>query len=345
MRESFRVGLTADFFNAAGEVGLGDIGLSLLSDAGIEPERLSEASELTADQVSGFDALLVLTPRVSAATLERAERLAIVARFGVGYDKVDLDACTRHSVAVTTAPDGLRRPVATSALALLLALAHRIPEKDRLTRAGRWGDKLDYMGTGLIGRTLGIVGLGNIGREFCALAEPFGLRRLASDPHVEAADATAAGADLVDLGTLLSESDFVVITAALTETSRGLIDAAALEAMKPTAYLINVARGPIVDQAALTEALRSRRIKGAALDVFEQEPVDPSEPLLALDNVIVTPHGICFTDEFALGTGRSAIGGILEVAAGRAPAHVVNSEVLERPQLWAKLERVAGLAA
>ena len=345
MSESFRVGLTADFFNADGEVGLGDIGLSLLTDAGIDPERLPEANELTAEQVSGYDALLVLGSGVSAATLEGNERLAIVARFGVGYDKVDLEACTRHGVAVTTAPDGLRRPMATSALALLLALAHRIPEKDRLTRAGRWREKLDYMGTGLVGRTLGIVGLGNIGRELCALAEPFGLRRLAFDPKVEARDATAAGAELADLETLLGESDFVIIAAALTEASRGMIDAQAIAKMKPSAYLISISRGPIVDQAALTEALRSGAIKGAALDVFEQEPVDPSDPLLELDNVIVTPHGICFTDEFALGTGRSAIGGILEVATGRAPAHVVNSEVLERPELRAKLERMAGLPA
>ena len=345
MPGSFRVGVTADFFNADGELGLGDIGLSLLSDAGIDPEPLAETDELTAEQISGYDALLVLTPRVGAATVERAERLAIVARFGVGYDKVDLDACTRNGVAVTTAPDGLRRPMATSALALLLALAHRIPEKDRLTRAGGWREKVDYMGTGLVGRTLGIVGLGNIGSEFCALAGPFGLRRVAFDPHVEADTAAAAGAELVELESLLAESDFIVITAALTESSRGLIDAGAIAAMKPTAYLINIARGPIVDQRALTEALRSRRIAGAAIDVFEQEPVDPSDPLLALDNVIVTPHGICFTDEFALGTGRSAIGGILEVAAGRAPAHVVNAEVLERPELWAKLERMAGLAA
>lgn len=343
---AFRVGITRDFFNARGELGLGDIGLALLDEAGVEWEPLPEHErELAAGDVAGYDALLVLTPRVTADTLADAERLTVLARFGVGYDSVDLDACTERGVAVTIAPDGVRRPVAVSAIAYVLALAHRMPERDALTRAGRWGDRMDYLGTGLIDRTLGLLGLGNIGSEVARLAAPFGMRHLATDPQVGAEQAASVGAELVDLDTLFGEADFLVITAALTHETRGIVDARALGLMKPTAYLVNVARGPIVDQAALTDTLRERRIRGAGLDVFEEEPVDPDEPILAQDNLIVSPHSICFTDQMASGIGASALAGILEVAAGRPPDHVVNRAVLERPEFQAKLERYAGLPA
>jgi phosphoglycerate dehydrogenase-like enzyme len=343
---SFRVGLTRDFFNPRGELGFGDIGLALLDDAGVEWEPLDDhGRELSAGDVAGYDALLVLSPRITAATLTDAERLAVLARFGVGYDSVDVDACTEHGVALTITPDGVRRPVAVAAIAYVLALAHRMPQRDALTRAGGWADRMDDLGTGLIDRTLGLLGLGNIGAEVARLAAPFGMRHLATDPQVDDDHAASVAAELVDLDTLFTESDFVVITAALTAETRGLVDGRLLELMKPSAYLVNVARGPIVDQAALTEALAQRRIRGAGIDVFEEEPVDPDDPLLAQDNVIVSPHAICFTDQMALGNGRSALAGMLEVAAGRPPQHVVNGAVLERPAFVAKLERYAGLPA
>jgi D-3-phosphoglycerate dehydrogenase len=258
--------------------------------------------------------------------------LKIVARFGVGYDSVDLDACNRAGALVTITPDGVRRPVATSAMTFLLALSHRLMEKDRLARAGRWNDKADFMGVGLTGRTLGLIGLGNIGREIFTLARPFGLRHVAFDPYATADSAATVGAELVDLDTLLRTADFVCICCALTKETFHLIDAARIELMKRSAFLINVARGPIVDQKALTAALQARRIAGAATDVFEEEPVDPRETLLTLDNVIVTPHGICWTDECFLGNGRSACESILDVAAGRIPRYVVNRAALDHPR-------------
>jgi D-3-phosphoglycerate dehydrogenase len=343
MTELFRVGVTRDFLRPDGTPAFGTVGLDLLDAApGVRWEYLAEDTrELRPGQVAGFDALFVLTPRVSAATLEGADRLAVIARFGVGYDSIDVEACTRHGVLLTITPDGVRRPVATAALTFLLALGHKLLTKDRLTRAGRWAEKVDHMGTGLVGRTLGVVGLGNIGREVFRLAAPLGMRHLANDPYVAAADAAAVGAELVNLETLLRAADFVCLCCTLTAETRHLIDGARLALMKPTAYLINVARGPVVEQRALTEALHQRRIAGAGLDVFEREPIDPADPLLALDNVILSPHALCWTDQCLSGTGRSACGSILEVAAGRVPRDVVNHAALDHPRLQAALRRYA----
>ena len=340
MTETFRVGLTRDFMNERGEMAWGDMGLGLLDDApGVEWEVMAEdVRELEPRHVEGYDALLVLIPAVPAATVAAAERLVLVARFGVGYDAVDVEACTEHGVLVTITPDGVRRPVAASALTLMLAITHQLVVKDRLTREGRWNDRLDHFGMGLQGRTIGTVGLGNIGRDFVGLAAPLGARLVAADPYVDAREARAAGVELVELEELLRESDVVVVLAPLTPETLHLLDAERLALMKPTAYLVNVARGPIVHQAALTAALREGRLAGAALDVFEEEPIDPEDPLLALDNVIVTPHGIAFTDEIALGNGTSACQAIVDVAAGRMPDHPINPEAAERGRIKKWLE-------
>jgi D-3-phosphoglycerate dehydrogenase len=341
MSGPFRVGVTRDFLGPDGTIGFGDIGLDLLDAApGVEWEFLAEDTrELGAGQVRGYDALLVLAPRVTAATLAGADRLAIVARFGVGYDNVDVPSCTAAGILLSITPDGVRRPVAASVMAFVLALSHKLLIKDRLTRAGRWAEKLDHMGMGLTGRTLGVVGLGNIGREVFALARPFGMRHAAAGPFASAADAAAIGVELLPLDDLLRASDFVCICCALTPETHRLIDARRLSLMKPTAYLINVARGPIVDQAALTEALRAGRIQGAGLDVFETEPIAPDDPLLALENVIFAPHAVCWTDECFRGNGQSACASVLEVAAGRVPAHIVNREAADHPRLREILRR------
>lgn len=341
MGNLFRVGLTRDLLTPSGDVGWGEIGLELLDDApGIAWQFLPEQTrELTAHQVRGLDAVGLLGPRVTESSLAGADRLALVARFGVGYDNVDLDACTRHGVAVTNTPDGVRRPMACATLTFILSLSHRVFEKDRLMRAGRWAEKLAYMGYGLAGKTVGLIGLGNIGREVARLLEPFDVRGIAHDPYVAPEQAAALGVALVDLETLLREADFVVTLCNLTPETHHLLNAERISLMKPTAFLVSMARGPIVDQVALTGALRARRIRGAALDVFEQEPVDPADPILTLDNVILAPHALCWTDEMALGVGRSVMESILAVAAGRPPRFVVNREVLDSPRFQAKLAR------
>jgi D-3-phosphoglycerate dehydrogenase len=340
---SFRLGITRDFLKPDGSLGFGDIGLdALASDPRVSYEFLPDCGQeiplLVADR---FDALLVLAPRITAATLDGGQRLTLVARFGVGYDNVDVAACTRNHVLLTITPSGVRRPVAVSALTLMLALAHKLLAKDRLTRSGGWHHKLDHMGVGLTGRTLGLIGLGNIGREILRVAAPLEMRHLACDPYVSAETARASGAQLLDLETVLRQSDFVCVCCALTPATHRLLNAERLALMKPTSFLINVARGPIVEQVALTELLRERRIAGAALDVFEKEPIAPDDPLLALDNVILSPHAVCWTDELFRGNGRAACQSILDVAAGRVPQDVVNRDVLEQAALQRKLARFA----
>ena len=333
MPERFQIGVTRDFLKPDGSLGFGDIGLSLLdADPNVEWSflRVNEPL-LTPESIAPYDGLLVLGPKVTAASLEGADRLMVIARFGVGYDNVDVEACTRQGVVLTITPDGVRRPVAAAVMTFLLALSHKLLIKDRLTREGRWAEKLDYMGQGVTGRTLGIVGLGNIGRDVLRLAAPFEMRCLAFDPHVSAEDVRFLNVELVSLEDLMRESDYVAVCCALTPETHHLIDRTRLLLMKPTSYLINVARGPVIDQRALTRALQERWIAGAGLDVFEQEPIDAADPLLKLDNVIVAPHAICWTDECFRNIGKSACQSLLDVAAGRRPKHVVNPAVFQHP--------------
>src|SRR5918993_603994 len=237
--ESFRVGITRDFLAADGSVAFGDIGLGLLDVApGVAWEFLADLTpELSAEQIDGYDALVVLGPRVPAAAVAGATRLVVLARFGVGYDNVDVAACTRNGIAVTITPDGVRRPMATAILTLILALSGRLLQKDRLTRSGAWAQRLDYMGVGLTGRVLGSLGVGNIGRELFRLAAPLEMRHIAHDPY--ARPTAAPGVELVDLETLFRAADFVVVNCPLTVETRHLVNASRLALMKPTAFLIS----------------------------------------------------------------------------------------------------------
>lgn len=335
VKSVFRIGVTRDFLNPAGELGFGDIGLSLLDDAdGVEWEFLEENTpELSAAQVAPYDGLLVLMPAITATTLAAVERLRVIARFGVGYDSVDVAACDQAGVALTIAPDGVRRPVAASAMTFLLGLSHKLIVKDRLTREGRWEERLNYMGQGVTGRTLGVIGLGNIGVELLKLAAPFGMKHVGYDPYVDEETLNDVTVEQCGLDELMAQSDYVVICCTLTSETKQMIDLEKLRLMKSNAYLINVARGPVVDQAALTKVLQEGAIQGAALDVFETEPVDPADPIMQLDNVILAPHAGCWTDEMFSGIGRDACGGLLAVAAGRRPRHVVNPGVFAHSRL------------
>ncbi len=331
----FSVGVTADFrpTGAGGATSWGDIGLAELEDAGIGWRFLEDTGDrLGAADVAGLDAVLVGAPAVDAGTVEGTDRLRLVARFGVGYDQVDVGACTAAGVAVTITPDGARRPVAGAALAMVLALQHNLVVKDRLVRQGRWQDKTAWHGRGLSGACVGMVGLGNIGTETVALMRPFGVEVLAHDPRRSAEHAAAAGARLVPLEELLRSADVVVLTAALTPETHHMIDAAALALMKPTALLVNMARGPLVDTDALVAALASGTIAGAGLDVFEVEPLPADHPLTAMDTVVLAPHALSWTDEMALGNGRSAMAAVLAAAGWRAPAHLVDPAVLRHPR-------------
>jgi phosphoglycerate dehydrogenase-like enzyme len=239
-------------------------------------------------------------------------------------------ALSAKGIVLTNTPLAIRRPVAVATLTLLFALAGRLFAKDRITRAGRWADRNDLMGMGLVGRTLGIVGGGGIGQELLRVSAPFGMRRVVADPHVSEATLHALDASRLPLEQLLRESDFIVVACLLNEETHHLIGAPQFALMKPNAYFINVARGPIVDETALIEALRTRTIAGAGLDVFEQEPVDPANPLLGMDNVIVTPHALCWTDECFHAIASSGLQGVVDFSLGRRPAHIVNAEAWGR---------------
>jgi D-3-phosphoglycerate dehydrogenase len=329
MERPFRVGVTDDFCLPDGRLGFGDIGLDGFRDAGLDWEFFrSPTGEISADAAAEFDGLLVLGPRVTAATLAGQRTPKIVARFGVGYDNVDVDACTRHGVVLTITPEGVRRPVAVGALTFLLALTHRLLIKDRLTRVGRWAEKLAHHGQGVTGRVLGIIGFGNIGQELARIVEPLKMHVISYDPQLQEDRAREYNVAAVGLTELLRNADYVVICCSLTPATHHLIGPAELALMKPSSFLINVARGPIVDQAALTAALQQDRIAGAGLDVFEHEPIDPEDPLLKFENVIVAPHAICWTDECFGLNGRSAVGSLVDVANGRIPKHIVNRPAL-----------------
>ena len=332
---TFRVGITPGVLDKAGRPIFDPAAFAVLDAAPLAWEHIAlDEAEISPDTAARFDALCVMLGKVTRATLARPDRrLKLVARFGVGYDTIDVPACTEAGVLIAIAPDGVRRPVASSVMALMLALAHKLLIKDRLVREGRWGEKLDHIGTGLAGRTLGAIGLGNIGAELMRLVAPFGMRLIAHDPFAGAAQARSLGVTLVDFDTLLRESDFVSVMCPLSEKTRGLVGAREFGLMKRSAYLINTARGPIVDERALIAALAAGRIAGAGLDVFEVEPTPKDNPLLAFDNVIVAPHGLCFTDECLLGLARSAFSAAAALAQGRVPDHLVNREALAHPAL------------
>jgi phosphoglycerate dehydrogenase-like enzyme len=354
----FRVALTGDFLDEEGGSAYGDIGLGLLEGlpylrhhflTDFAPRRGDPsywqrfyAMALTAEHIAGIDGLVVLRPWVKRDAFARgAADLVVIGRSGAGYDKIDLAACTDNDVALFNAPLALNHATASSALLFLLALSKRLPEKERVVRAGCWDRQASVMGSELPGRTLGVVGLGHSGRELVRLVAPFAMRVLAYSPHADPAEAAALGVRLAPLEEVLRQADFVSLHCRLTDQTRRLIGAEQLAWMRPTAYFINVARGELVDQAALAAALRERRIAGAGLDVFAVEPLPAGDPLLALDNVILTPHWLCSTTDVWRATGRAMAEGMLRAAQGEVPEHVVNAEVLDRPGFRAKLARFA----
>jgi len=332
MAEKFRVGITRDNLKPDGRPLFGEASLEILRDARIEWEFLPELeAELSQKTAAKYDALAVMLAQVTRRTVSGADRrLKLIARFGVGYDTVDVPALTDNGVILTITPDGVRRPVASSALTFILMLAHRVMAKDRLVREGRWAERTNHLGVGLSGRVLGSIGVGNIGSELFRLAMPFAMRYLACDPYVTQQSVASLGVKLVDLDTLLREADFVCINCPLNEQTRHMIGAAQFAKMKPTAFFVNTARGPIVDERALYQTLSKRSIAGAAIDVFEQEPTPADNPLLKLDNLIVTPHHICLTDECIDTVAASVFSACRDLANGRVPKNVVNQQVLGR---------------
>ncbi len=328
----FKIGISRDAITATGTI-FGEEAFKVLEDPAVEWEFLPEKDpEVPPEYAATYDAICLMSAKITRKTLSGVNRKTrLIARFGVGYDSVDVPACTEQGVLLTISPDGVRRPVAASVIGFVLALAHRMFLKDRLTREGRWAEKGNYLGGGLMGRTLGVIGVGNIGKEIFRLAQPFGMKLLGCDPNVPQSALTSLGVAMVDKDTLLRQSDYVSVNTLLDEKTKGLIGAREFALMKPGAYFINTARGPVVVETALIDALKNNRIAGAAIDVFEQEPVAPDNPLLKMDNVILAPHAICHTDECMSLLGQSAFKAAVDLAHGRKPHLIVNTDALKHP--------------
>jgi len=342
----FRVALSGDFVKADGTPTFPMFDLSpLRSEPNMEVDYVAPVDGvMPAAGLAGYDALILLTPKFNKSSVPADGRLAIVARFGVGYDSVDVEACNAAGIALAITPDGVRRPVAAAILTFILALAGKMMIKDKLTRQGPTGfaKKTDHMGLGLVGRTLGSVGIGNIGAEMFRLCKPLDMKFVAHDPFADRKVADSLGVSLVDLETVFRESDFLTVNCPLTPETTHLVNAERLALMKPTAYFINTARGPIVDQKALTKVLQERRIAGAGLDVLDPEPPPADDPILKLDNVILAPHALCWTDQCFAGIGASDVRAVLDVMHGRDPTGIVNRPVLSTPAWRQRLEGYRG---
>lgn len=346
---AFQIGFSADFCGEDGQLAFPDIGLSLLDGyPGISYQFLPVyKAEYSPDQLADFDVLISLKPKITANSLAGISRLCAVGRCGVGYDNVDLAACTEKGIAVYITPGGVVRPVAESIVLLVLALSHNLVRKDRLVRQGRWAESTARLGREPRDRIVGTIGLGNIASEAIRLLRVLDVKRfLAFDPYAEIGRAERLGAEPVSLERLLRESDYVLVNCPLTPETRGLMGREQFAQMKPDAVLINTARGPIVNQDALIDALQAGTIAGAALDVFEQEPLSAESPLTKMDNVILTSHSVAWTEELFRDMGRIDCEGALAVYRGEVPKHVVNPQVLSHPRFLDKLASYkAALAA
>jgi phosphoglycerate dehydrogenase-like enzyme len=345
MKAAFTVALTADFYDARGASKYRDIGLSVLAEhPGIQHRVFKEhRKEIGPDQIGDAQGVIVLTPAVTAQSVSKAEDLLVIARFGVGYDSVDVKACTDAGVLVTITTGAVDRPVAEAVIGWMIALTHNVLVKDRLVRTGQWDERSRHMGRELRDRTLGVVGLGGIARKTVELLRGFGMKTpLAYDPFASEDLAARNGVHLVTLDELLRQADFVSIHCPLTEKTRGLIGAREIALMKPLAYLLNTARGGIVDENALYDALKQRRISGAALDCFAQEPVTAPSRFADLDNVLLAPHSIAWTDELFRDIGRAACQVMVDLSFGKQPSGVLNPEVFQRAAFQSKWKRFCG---
>lgn len=339
----FRVALTADFHDATGQPKYRDIGLSLLDQApriSVSPFE-QHHPEIQPQQLAGINGVIVLTPRVTAHSLSAANDLLAIGRFGVGFDTVDVAACTAADVALFITAGAVDRPVAEATVGWMLALTHHVRTKDRLVREARWDIRSQYMGSELRERTLGIIGFGGIGRSVLKLLSSFGMNPpLVFDPFASADVIEQQGAKSVPLDELLSQSDFVSLHCPLNDQTRNLIGPRELSLMKRTSYLINTARGGIIDEDALYEALSTHQIAGAALDCFVGEPLTQPPRFAEFDNVLLAPHCIAWTDELFRDIGRTACQGMIDLSEGLRPRAVVNPEVFDRPSFQVKWSRV-----
>jgi len=330
------VGVTRDFMSPEGTIDfVKEIWDFLRDHPGIELEIMNEPAPtvITVDHTRYFDAIMMKRSPLRAEALSPDNcRLKLVARNGVGYDHLDVDACTESGVMIAITPEAVRRPVASANVALMLAFAHRIFERDRRARDGDWGKRWKNKGIGLEGRVLGVIGLGNIGQEIFRLMKPWGMTHLGVAPNHMEDEFSDLGVSLVDLDTILAQADFLCICCPLSPKTFHMIGERELRLMKQESYLINTARGEIIDEATLVRALEKNWIAGAGIDVFEQEPPSPQNPLFSLDNVILGSHNLAISEEMKELANRGVAEAVLALADGIIPKNLVNPEIVEHPR-------------
>ncbi|MBM4241368.1 MAG: phosphoglycerate dehydrogenase [Euryarchaeota archaeon] len=316
--------IIADQINERGIAELEDVA-DVLVDTDISQEELIE-------RIADFDAIIVRSrTKVTREVIEAADNLKIIARAGVGVDNVDIEAATEKGIMVVNAPESTSITVAEHTMGLILALARKISLADRSVKEGKW-DKSKFMGIELNGKTLGIIGMGRIGSQVVTRAKAFGMEILVYDPYISKEALAELGMGVVDLETLLRDSDIITIHVPLTPETKHQISKNEFEIMKENAFIINCARGGIINEEDLYEALQSGKISGAALDVFEVEPpVD--NPLLNFDNVILSPHIGASTSEAQRDAAIIVANEVKTVLKGGSPKNVVNMPVLDSETL------------
>ena len=300
--------------------------------AGVGHELRFEKNAATVDEVvaavAGADAVLNCYASMPADVIRSLDRCRIIARYGIGLDTIDMDAANERGIVVTNVPDYCIDEVSDHALALALGLARGVALLDRRVRMGSWTPTDARPLHRIRGRTFGLVGFGRIARALAVKAAALGFRVVATDPYVPDDAVLDAGVEPLSLDELLARADVVSLHVPLTDESHHLIGAEALAKMKPAAILVNTSRGPLVDTSALRDALDSGRLGGAALDVLEQEPPAPDDPLLQRDEVVITPHAGFYSEESLRELQRKAVEQVVEALAGRRPPYAVNADVI-----------------
>lgn len=267
---------------------------------------------ISQDHASKFDAILLNLPKINMDSLIRNDlRLKIVARFGVGYDTVDVNALKMKNVILTNTPNAIRTPVAVATLTMILALSSKIFAKDNLLRRGEWNSRTDFMGIGLSQKTLGVIGCGNIGKEFIKISKHLFKNVISFDPNVSMETMLELGVKKVDFYQLANDSDFVSILCDLNNSTKGLIDIKFLNHMKKSSILVNLSRGPVINEKDLINCLKNNKIYGVGLDVMDVEPIKRDNELMNFENVILTPHSLCWTEECFDSIATEAISSII----------------------------------
>lgn len=286
--------------------------------------------ENLAMEAKDADIIMVVYAKITEKIINSATKLKGIVRYGIGVDNIDLKAASRRKIPVANVPDYCIGTVADHAFALLLALNRKLSLSADVMKSGKWGvwtsPSPKLMGVDLEGKILGLIGIGKIGSAVAARAKGFSMKVIAYDPYIPKEAAEKLGIELVDLETLLKNADFVSIHSPLTNETRGMIGEKELKLMKNTAYIINTARGPIIQEKALYKALKDRWIAGAGLDVYEKEPPDKDNPLFKLENVVLTPHIAYYTQEAIWRLEMTAVEEAIRILQGQLPKNLVNKE-------------------